>query len=159
MKNTDSLFYDVATLERMFGRQPDSEAEVRLGAKLSLLVVLSDGPAAGGVEGLFRSMRRAGMSEEMIAELGAFDPRGAALVDFIPRRVTAGGSHARRLVYALLLGALGDGLLGEGERRAIERVAVHLSVPSATVTSLRALVEMERAVDDLRLALFAEVPG
>ena len=151
-----SLYYDEGTLSETFGRPPSDEAGVLRGMRLSLLVVLADGPAPGAIEGLFEAMRRFGMSEESLRVLRDFKPEGARFTDHIPAEVAPGSAHARRLVYALVAGALGDGVFGSGERRAVEEIAAHLALGPGVVAAMAALLQMERSVRDMRLALFSD---
>jgi uncharacterized tellurite resistance protein B-like protein len=100
--------------------------------------------------------RRMGAPEEVIDQYSAFDYREADLADLLPsiRTDVDTWQAAPHLVYHAIQMCGADGVYAEAERAQVLRAAGLMGVKDDIVLSLHALVDMERAVADLRAALF-----
>ncbi|RAJ64173.1 putative tellurite resistance protein B-like protein [Streptomyces sp. PsTaAH-130] len=99
---------------------------------------------------------RMGAPEHVIDQYREFDYRNADLKDLLPaiRTDVDTWQAAPHLVYHAILMSGADGVYAEEERAQVLRAGRLLGVPDDIVLSLHALVDMERAVHDLRAALF-----
>ncbi|GAA2510968.1 hypothetical protein GCM10023100_03760 [Actinocorallia cavernae] len=124
----------------------------------ALLVIAGADGEVGEAElaWLVDHQRRMGAPEEVIDLYKEFDHRGAQLTDLLPaiRTDVDTWQAAPHLVYHAIQMCGADGVYAEAERAQVLRAARLMGVPDDIVLSLHALVDMERAVGDLRAALF-----
>ncbi|MET8541065.1 TerB family tellurite resistance protein [Kitasatospora sp. NPDC004799] len=100
--------------------------------------------------------RRMGAPEDVIELYREFDFRTADLDDLLPaiRTDVETWQAAPHLVYHAIRMCGADGVYAPEERAQVLRAARLMGVPDDIVLSLHALVDLERAVHDLRTALF-----
>ncbi|MDR3036024.1 MAG: hypothetical protein LBV78_23520 [Kitasatospora sp.] len=125
--------------------------------KALLVIAGADGEvSAPEFDWLVEHQRRMGAPESVIDQYREFDFRNADLRDLLPaiRTDVDTWQAAPHLVYHAIQMSGADGVYAEAERAQVVRAARLLGVADDIVLSLHALVDMERAVQDLRAALF-----
>lgn len=105
---------------------------------------------------LIEHQRKFGAPDDVIAEYAKFDHQSAdlkALLADISVDV-ATWNPAPHLIYHAIQMCSADGHYAEAERSKVVRAAQILGVPDDIVLTLHALIQMEKAVYDMRAALF-----
>ena len=129
----------------------DSDEET-LRYLLSLKIILgADGVHPLEAHALTRGMQLMGVPETVVAEVEQFDALGKDLADYLPLRPSR--ARARLLVYDAVRLASADGLYSDEEREAVANAARMLGVDTGTLRALEGLVQMERAVEQMRRGL------
>ncbi|MEU3822424.1 TerB family tellurite resistance protein [Streptomyces sp. NPDC030392] len=125
--------------------------------KALLVIAGSDGEVSEAEYAwLVDHQRRMGAPEEVIELYSTFDYRKADLRDLLPdiRTDVETWQAAPHLVYHAIQMCGADGVYAQAEKAQVLRAARLMGVRDDIVLSLHALVDMERAVHDLRAALF-----
>jgi hypothetical protein len=132
------------------------EAMVNYGKAL-LVIAGGDGTVSPAeFDWLVAHQRKFGATDDIIAEYQDFDHQSTGLDELLPAISTdvetwAAGPH---LIYHAIQMSSADGDFAEGERAKIVEAARALNVADDIVLTLQALVRMEKAVYDMRAALF-----
>ncbi len=122
---------------------------------ISLKIILAaDGLHPKEAAALSRGMTLMGIPPALMAEIERFDIHGARLEDYLPR--TLSRARARTLLYDAIRLANADQDYSSVERDAVLRAASVLGIDAFTVRAIEGLVQMERAVDQLRRSLLQE---
>lgn len=125
--------------------------------KVLLAIAGADGAvSAKEYEWLVEHQRKFGAPEDVIAEYAKFDYRTAdfgALMAEISVDV-ATWRPAPHLIYHAIQMCGADGHYAEAERSKVVKAARALGVSDDIVLALHALIQMEKAVYDMRAALF-----
>lgn len=100
--------------------------------------------------------RKFGATEDVIAAYDGFDHKSADLNELLSGISTdvetwEAGPH---LIYHAIQMSSADGVHAEGERAKVLEAARTMKVPNDIVLTIEALVRMEKAVYDMRAALF-----
>ena len=96
-------------------------------------------------------MRQLGFPEEYAKEIMAFDISSTTLEKAL-EGIERGGSQAKALLYAAIAIGSADGY-SDKERTVVAKAAQQLAIDAKIVTSIERLVELERAADNLRIAI------
>ncbi len=105
---------------------------------------------------LIAHQRKFGATDEVIAEYENFDYRSADLDALLAevRVDVETWSAAPHLIYHAIQMCGSDGEYAEAERAKVAQAAETLGVPADIVLTLEALIAMEKAVYDMRAAIF-----
>jgi len=100
--------------------------------------------------------RKYGAPEDIFAEYENFDHQSANFDELLAdvRVDVETWNAARHLIYHAIQMCGADGTYAEAERSRVVRAARALGVPDDVVLALHALVDMEKAVYEMRAALF-----
>lgn len=125
--------------------------------KALLVIAGADGTVSPAERNwLNQHQRKFGAPEDVIAEYEDFDYRSATLDELMPdiRVDVETWNPAPHLIYHAIQMCGADGTYAEAERSKVIRAARSLGVSDETVLTLHALIEMEKAVYDMRAAIF-----
>ncbi|OLR92209.1 tellurite resistance TerB family protein [Actinokineospora bangkokensis] len=145
-----------------FGKQAyglssaSAEAMVNYGKAL-LVIAGADGEVSDAeFDWLVDHQRRFGATEEVIAAYRDFDHQSADLGEILAGISTdvASWQAAPHLVYHAIQMCSADGGYADAERGKVVEAARRMGVADDTTLALHALIRMEKAVYDLRAALF-----
>lgn len=151
--SADSLPFHAGAVRQRYNVVPQAgQAAGYLKAVKSILAAV-DGLTTREWDAFVRGMKMLGISDEVQAEVEAFDPTSKTVKELIPD-LKPGGIGARMLLRDAIEIEGGDGSYGDSEKATIEKIAAELGVDAITVRSIEALVAMEQAVHRLRSALF-----
>lgn len=105
---------------------------------------------------LIEHQRKFGAPEDVIAEYENFDHQSASFDELLADiKVDVGTwNPAPHLIYHAIQMCGADGTYAEAERSKVVQAARALGVPDDIVLTLHALIDMEKAVYDMRAALF-----
>ncbi|NES80231.1 MAG: hypothetical protein F6K10_01340 [Moorea sp. SIO2B7] len=123
-------------------------------------VLLSIAGADGEVsqeemEWLINHQKKFGASEKIIELYKSFDYKNAIIADLLPITCDVETWSAEpNLIYHAILMSSADGVYAEAERAKVKEAAKILGVRDDIVLTLESLVDMERAVSNMRKALF-----
>ena len=125
--------------------------------KVLLVIAGADGEVSPKeYDWLIEHQRKFGAPEDVIADYEKFDYRSADLYKLLDDIQTdvATWNPAPHLIYHAIQMCSADGEYAEAERSKVVRAARALRVSDDTVLTLHALIQMEKAVYDMRAALF-----
>lgn len=108
------------------------------------------------MEWLVNHQKKFGASEEIIALYKSFDYKNAILEDLLPH-ITCDVptfSAEPNLIYHAIQMSSADGIYAEKERAKVKKAAKLLGLRDDIVLTIESLIEMERAVSNMRKALF-----
>ncbi|PXX68657.1 hypothetical protein DFR70_102341 [Nocardia tenerifensis] len=105
---------------------------------------------------LVAHQRKFGATEDILAEYEDFDYRSADLGELLAEikvdvETWSSGPH---LIYHAIQMCGADGVYADAERAKVAQAAKDLAVPSDVVLTLEALIAMEKAVYNMRAAIF-----
>lgn len=125
--------------------------------KILLVIAGADGTVSPAERNwLIEHQRKFGAPEDVIAEYENFDHQSASFEELLSdvKVDVETWNPAPHLIYHAIQMCGADGAYGEAERSKAIRAAQALGVPGETVLTLHALIEMEKAVYDMRAAIF-----
>lgn len=147
------MIYDIHAVKRRFDIAPEEEPYVLQYLKALKYVIGADGEIADAEwEALLQWMQRMHVSKDLMQQVADFDALDVKLEDILPdfKKDSRG---ARSLIRDAIEIASADGTYAPEEDNAVMTAAQLLGVAPATVKALESLVEMEAAVQKLKLAL------
>ncbi len=125
--------------------------------KVLLVIAGADGSVSPAeYEWLVNHQRKFGAPEDVIAEYEGFDHQSANLEELLAEISVdvETWEPAPHLIYHAIQMCSADGTYAEAERSKVLRAARALGVRDDIVLTLHALIQMEKAVYDMRAALF-----
>ena len=148
--------YNESAVKQRYGRIPKSEEQILKHLKALKVIIGADGEIAKEeMKALQKGMKLMGATDAVKAAVDAFDHESAKLKDLVPD-MKPGGTRAKILIRDAVEISGADGHYAKEEKAAVAKMAKLLGVDKQTLKSIEALVDLEKAVKNLRKGLFSK---